>query len=218
MQEQEERHISWSHAIEEVIRDIGEKAQCLSWMHSHAQSVCAARSNYINLPVIVLSTLSGTASIGSNLFEGFGYASVVIGLVSIFVAILQTLNSYFTFSKLAEGHRITAVHYAKLYQFVLVELALPRDERMPPDSLLKAVRETSERLLETSPLLPNITIDAFKLKFKDVKDIAVPPAANGLHKIVIHAPNRTPTLTLPSPVAFTDNPLKSSLTTEQKPQ
>lgn len=169
------------------MRDFGEKAQCLSWLHNHAQAVCAKRSNVINLPVIVLSTLSGTASIGSNLFGGWIYAPVVIGLVSIFVAILQTLNSYFTFSKLAEGHRITSIHYAKLYQFVLVELSLPRDERMLPDALLKVVRDTSERLLETSPMLPEVTIAAFKSKFGQVKNVSVPQAANGLHPIMIYS-------------------------------
>ena len=207
--EEDSRVIHWNAALEQVISDLGEKAQCLSWLHSDAQSVCSTRNNYINLPVITLSTLSGTASIGSDLFKGFSYASVVIGMVSIFVAILQTLNTYFSYSKLSKGHRLSSLHYQKLYSFIVIELALPRAERMQPGLLLKVVREQSERLFETSPMLPKRSILAFKTKFGENKDVSVPSVVNGLDPIEVYEepPSFFPRLGLkvdkgaPSPVA-----------------
>jgi len=108
-----------------------------------------------------------------------------LGVASLFVSVLNTTGSYYGWAKRAEGHRISAIHYARLYRSVTVELSLPRDERMRPNDFLKYVRDQYDRLQEISPLLPTEVITEFQHKFANEKDISKPEEANGLEKITV---------------------------------
>jgi hypothetical protein len=105
------------------------------------------------------------------------------------VGILNTMGTYFGWSKRSEGHRISAIHYAKLYRFISVEMALPRDERMSPHDLLKYVKDQYDRLAEISPLVPTTIISRFQRRFKKYTDISKPEEANGLEKITVYKPS-----------------------------
>jgi hypothetical protein len=98
---------------------------------------------------------------------------------------LNTAGSYYGWAKRAEGHRISAIHYARLYRAITVELALPREERMQPHDFLKYVKDQYDRLQEISPLLPTEVINEFQHKFANEKEISKPEEANGLEKIVV---------------------------------
>ena len=144
------------------------------------------------MPVIVLSGVTGFLSAGSStMFDGKETeASIALGVVSLFVGIINTVGTYFGWSKRAEGHRISSLHYAKLFRYIAVEMSLPRDERMPPNELLKSVRDQYERLGETSPMLPPIIIDHFKAvleKSKRKDDISVPDEMNGIEPIYVYS-------------------------------
>ena len=181
--------ISWSNQLEELIGSEGEKCRGLSWIHSKAELVYNKKNNYIAIPVIVLSTLAGTASVGSSsLFpDDTKIGSIVIGLVSISVGILNTISSYFSYSRKAESHRIASISYAKLFSQISVELSLPRKERVSPNELLKSLRDSMERLAETTPTPPNSILELFNSRFKDEdKTITRPIEVNGLHKIKIY--------------------------------
>ena len=96
------------------------------------------------------------------------------------------MGTYFGWAKRAEGHRISAIHYSKLYRFISVEMALPRDERMSPHDLLKYVKDQYDRLAEISPLVPTTIIHKFQRRFKKYTDISKPEEANGLEKITVY--------------------------------
>jgi len=98
---------------------------------------------------------------------------------------LNTAGSYYGWAKRAEGHRISAIHYARLYRAITVELALPREERMQPHDFLKYVKDQYDRLQEISPLLPTEVITEFQHKFANEKEISKPEEANGLEKITV---------------------------------
>lgn len=184
-----DREIHWSEPLETLIAQEGEKCRGLAWIHQKSETFYSKRNNFIAIPVIVLSTLSGTASVGSSsLFQGeTQISSIVIGLVSIGVGILNTISSYFAFSRKAESHRIAYLSYSKLFQIVSVEMSLPRSEREDPESLLKKIRDTMERLAETTPTPPDSILAEFNTRFKDEdKSIARPTETNGLHKIRVY--------------------------------
>lgn len=183
------KSIKWTTTVEEYLRDIGEKAFSYGILHRQAEACFSRRTQWIDLPVIVLSTVSGTLSIGSsNLFaEDDKRASQFIGLLSLFVSVLSTVGSYFGWAQRTQAHRISALTYLKLSRFIQVELSLPRDERMQPGDLLKVTRDIYERQQETSPLIPNHLLSKFKKKFKNY-DVAKPSETNGLERIVIYNP------------------------------
>lgn len=187
--EQQTREIHWSVQLETLIAKEAEKCRGLAWIHQRAELHQNYRNNIIQIPVIILSTVAGTASVGStSLFSDHTQlAAIVIGGVSIFVGVLNTLGSYFTFAKRAEAHRIAYIQYSKLFSQIAIELALPRDERMPPPQLLKLLRDSMERLSETTPSPPKGIINEFNREFKDVADIAMPSETNGLEKVKVYS-------------------------------
>lgn len=212
-------NIRWTTKLEDYFASTGEKAHCLSWTHKRAEQLFSNRRTYIDLPVIVISSVTGFLSVGSSsMFEGQEkLASIALGTASLFVSVLNTTGSYFGWGKRAEGHRISAIHYAKLYRFIAVELSLPRDERMLPHDLLKYVKDQYDRLQEISPLLPSSVISEFQRKFAHEKDISKPEEANGLEKITVYVEPEedttsptAPRLNLPSgvpPSTMYTNPL-----------
>lgn len=184
------QNVSWSSALEEYFAATGEKAHCLSYLHKRAEMLYSSRRTWIDLPVIVLSSVVGFLSVGSSsMFQGNEMgASIGLGIGSLAVSVLQTVNTYFGWAKRAEGHRIASIQYARLYRFLNIEMNLPRNERSTPHDLLKQTKEQYDRLAEISPLLPQLALDEFKTKFAKETEISKPEETNGLEKIVIYNP------------------------------
>lgn len=179
--------IHWTEMLEEYFASTGEKAHCLSWCHKQAEQMYSNRKTWIDLPVIVISGVTGFLSAGSTtMFSDAAASSIALGVASLFVSVLNTAGSYYGWAKRSEGHRISAIHYARLYRFISVELALPRDERMQPNDFLKYVKDQYDRLQEISPLLPPEVISSFQKKFEKETDISKPEEANGLEKITVY--------------------------------
>ena len=181
--------VSWHSQLERVISDEGERCLCFSWLHGKSQKMFSKLNTMISIPVIIMSTIAGSASIGStNLFSNATLAGVSIGAVSLMVGVLNTISSYFGWAKRSEAHRIAAVTYEKVYRFILIELAMPREERMVARDMLKVVRDQCDRLQETSPQIPDQIISEFKKRFGDsTPDLKKPEITNGLDPIFVYS-------------------------------
>lgn len=214
--------IKWNSNLEEYFASTGEKAHCLSWCHKRSESLYSKRRNFIDLPVITISSAVGFLQVGStSMFQGNEMiASISLGILSLIVSILQTVNTYFAWSKRAEGHRIAAIQYSKLYRFLNIEMSLPREERMTPHELLKYTKDYYDRLQEISPLIPPVIISEFKKKFDKETDISKPEEANGLEKIVIYNPaiRNVRSLNEMPQLQQTDSAFSSSATQSKKDQ
>ena len=112
---------------------------------------------------------------------------MILGLISIFVGILNTVGTYFSWSRRAEAHRISNIQYSRLYRHISVEMALPREERTKPSELLQFIRTEYDRLNELSPLIPPSIIKLFNTKFSQEKEISQPEETNGLEKITVYS-------------------------------
>jgi len=197
--------ISWNSQLERVISDEGERALCYQWLHSRSEKMFSTLNTYLSLPVIILSTLAGSASIGSaSLFNNSELASGIIGCVSLGVATLNTVGSYFAWAKRSEAHRIACLNYGKVYRFILIELALPRDERLSAKDLLKVVRDQCDRLQETSPQVPDKVIAEFKKRFEETTPgVKKPEITNGLDPILVHSLDMvTPKVVVKMPIVL----------------
>lgn len=186
--------VTWSEKLEKVFASNGEKAYALSVLHKRAESLYSQRRTFIDLPVIIGSATIGFLNAGStSMFADARYSSIALGVGSLIVGVLQTINTYFNWSRRAEGHRIASIQYGKLFRFLSIELALPRNERDTPSSLLKQTKDTYDRLQEISPLIPDSIIQAFKKQTAKYTDISKPEEANGLEKIEVYNPLPRPT-------------------------
>jgi hypothetical protein len=130
------------------------------------------------IPVIVLSTLTGTANFGMGSFfgddaNGQRLAQLGVGGISIIAGVLTTLANYYGYSKCAETHRTSGVSWGKFNRFISIELRLHPDERMDAKSFLKMFRIELDRLIEQAPSIPNSVINEFKILFED-SDVHLP--------------------------------------------
>jgi hypothetical protein len=186
-------NITWTNILEEYFATTGEKANGLSIMHKRAESIFTKRRTFIDLPVIVGSGIIAFLNAGSSsLFTDHQLAATALGVGSLFVSILNTTGTYFGWAKRAEGHRLSSIHYAKLYRFISVEMRLPRDERMTPSDFLKYVKDQYDRLAEVSPPIPGSVAEHFGKKMEKYKGIAKPEETNGLNKIEIYVDSEMP--------------------------
>jgi hypothetical protein len=188
MEQTEEIH--WNQQLEEILSQEGERALCFAWLHNKSQARVSKYDTNIALPVIVLSTIAGTGSIASqSLFGNSQAAGIVIGMISLSVGVMNTVSNYFGFAKRSEAHKISAMTYAKIHKFIVIELSLPRKERMKAKDMLKIIREQLERLAETSPQIPDPIIAIFNEKFHDQTNVSKPEITNGLDPIRVYVEN-----------------------------
>jgi hypothetical protein len=184
-----QENISWNDSLEDMIGAEGEKCGGLAWLYTESERYYSKMNTYIALPVIVLSTVTGFLSGSSQiLFRDPAISSIGIGGVSLFTGVLSTIGSYFAWAKKTEACRISALQYRKLQKFILTEMTLPKIERIRARDMLKMIRETVERLLETSPAVPEHVINSYNLKFKTRVEISHPEMTQGIEKVRI---NRT---------------------------
>ena len=199
MSESIEGDLTWTENLENFFASTGEKSYCLSWIHKKAEEMYSHRRTFIDLPVIAISSITGFCSVGSStMFDDQKMASIILGLCSLVVSVLNTTGSYFGWAKRAEGHRISSIQYERLFRFLSIEMSLPREERMTPVDLLKHTKDQYDRLAEISPLIPPEIIKDFQHKFKDHKDISMPSVVNGLEQIRVFAPPQTPSTKMKS--------------------
>ena len=179
---------TWTTSLESYFKTLGENSLCLSVLHQQSEEHYSRLSIFIDLPVIILSTLCGSLTLSAkNMFgeELENDALKIVGGLSLFTAILGTVQSYFSFNRAAENHRISQIQYSQLYRFIKVQLGLPRAQRLPAKDLLKVTMQSFERLSETSNLISKKIAEDFKKKYK--KDqISRPSVVNGLETIKIH--------------------------------
>ena len=186
---------TWSAALEKVVKREAEEAAAHHWLHEHASRWTGRRNDVLQIPSIILATVTGFISATADA------PPVVVGALSLIVGTLNTLNSYFKFSQRSEAHRIIAQLYLKVYKNIQTELALPFEQRTPAEKLLADLRERMARIAETAPILPAASIAAFKGKFPEPKT-AVPIVANGIEPVEIfvaesQAPALVPVVTRP---------------------
>ena len=70
-------------------------------------------------------------------------------------------------SELNEAHRVSNIAWGKFHRNIKVELAKNPKERIPVDQMIKWGKEEFDRLLETSPVIRESVIIAFKNTFQN---------------------------------------------------
>jgi hypothetical protein len=101
--------------------------------------------------------------------------------------LLNVISSFFGWAKRSEGHRISGINYSKLHRWISIELAIPREQRMPAKYFLKEVRTQVDRLNETSPAIPPNVINKFQMVMRNVKDdVSLPEICNQIHSVIVY--------------------------------
>ena len=172
----------WTPELDDLMAEWADKAACYRWMHERTEKLFSSRNSWITIPVIILSTLTGTANFGLNSIFGDNaqnahYATLAIGGVSIIAGIITTLGNFLRYAQGSEAHRVSSISWGKFNRLITVELRINPNERMDSMSFLKICRIELDRLIEQSPPIPDSVIASFRNEFGSSLEVKKPDIA-----------------------------------------
>ena len=162
----------WNEQQELILKKWAEIASCYQWMHDRAYRVYREKNIRFALPVIIISTVTGTANFAQQSFpeEWKHYFIMGIGTLNLLAGLITTISQFLRINELQEGYRVAEVGFSKLSRNIEVILDLPIKYRnVHGDSFLESCKQEYDRLIEQSPIIPKNIVLVFNKKFKKKK-------------------------------------------------
>ena len=162
------KEVEWTVEHEQILIEWADKAMCYRWLHSRSNMLYSTLNAWYTIPVIVISTLTGTANFAQERvpIAYQSYYVMIVGAFNILAGIITTIQQFLKITQLNEAHRVSGIAWDKFYRNVKIELAKHPNERIHATQMLKLCKEEFDRLMETSPVIPEQMITLFKESFK----------------------------------------------------
>ena len=166
----------WKPEEEILLKEWADKSISYYWMHLKAHRTYKTKNAYFTIPVIIISTITGTANFAQSYYGSYqNMATILIGSMNIIAGIITTIYQFLKISELNEGHKAAALLWCKFHETIRIELAKNPLDRQVPSEMLKYCYDTYVHLMEFSPIIPEKIINEFKsIVSKRVKDLVLP--------------------------------------------
>ena len=161
IEQSEEKDYSWKYDQEHIIKKWGDKALCFKIMHDRAYKKYWCLNAWFNIPIIIISTITGTGNFASSSINS-AYFIFLIGAFNIFAGILATIATYTSIAQKLEAHRFASISWDKYARRIQIELSKSRNDRIKAKYFIKQSADDYDRLIEISPIMPNDIIRWFK--------------------------------------------------------
>lgn len=165
----------WSEADEELLKEWADHAVCYRWLHENAHKKYNTIYTKLNIPIIIISTITGTANFAQSKISDpvtRDFVAMGIGFFSISAGILATVLSFFKISEKKEKHNNCAKLWDKLHRNIQVEMVKPPSERMAKKTMMDITKKEYDRLVDDSPIIPDDIIAMFNNTFKNDEVLA----------------------------------------------
>ena len=159
---------AWTHEHEIVLADWADKSVCYKWLHLKSNEKYHSLHIWYTIPVIVMSTLTGTANFAQSKIppDFLNYAVMIIGGINILAGIITTIQQFLKINELNEAHRVASISWDKFYRRLKVELSKNPTERPPVREFFNSSTDEYDRLMETSPVIDEDILKLFKNTFE----------------------------------------------------
>ena len=173
----------WKEEEEKLLKQWADKAKCYQWLHNKSREIYQKKNAWFTIPVIIISTIVGTANFALDRFpeENRHYVVIAIGSLSIIAGIITTIYQFLKISELNEGHRVSLLSWGKFHVDIESELSRHPLDRMPASELIKISKSEFNRLIEISPFIPKKVLKEFNSKFKNSVDLIKPEIGNNIN-------------------------------------
>lgn len=164
------KKLYWHKQQEVVLKKWAETASSYRYLHDRSFQKYTSQNMWFAIPVIILSTITGTANFAQASFPDSAkdIAPAIIGSLNLAAGLITTIAQFLRVSELLEGHRVASVAYGKFSRNITVELSLPIEERtIGGTEFLNNCRSELDKLIEQSPNIPMNILKKFEKKFKD---------------------------------------------------
>lgn len=188
---------TWNQQQEDVLKKWGETAACYRYLHYRSYQKFKRLSFRFSLPIIVISTVTGTANFAHETFPPSwrSFVPLVIGAFNLFGGVLSTVQQFMKVNELLESHRVSSIQYGKLSRLIRLELSLPVEHRTyNGKDMLEMCKLEYDRLIEQSPTIQGDILRIFENDFpqqtKQLEDNMVfqRPEILAIHPIVPFVP------------------------------
>lgn len=131
------------------------RAQLAQYSHFIAANRLRQFHYYLGIPSIILSTIVGTSVFASLSAEDTDtYLKILIGCISVLAAGFSGMQTFLKFEERAERHHSAGTQYGatarEIEQYIYCNKGAPEEVY----TFLSRLRETINRLAETSPEIP----------------------------------------------------------------
>lgn len=190
-------NIEYNDSVETILKENGEECESLGILHRMSYEKYNYKSNLLNIPVIVLSSAIGFIT-GIDL--SYDKMNIILGIGSVFVGIIKSIDSYFQLSARASTHRLGALQFSQINKKIAIELSLPREQRINAKDMLNIIKTDIKNLNDIMPLIDDDIIQMYNKKYLE-NNVKKPNIVNGLSEIrIMHlvSPTSLPSLALPN--------------------
>lgn len=158
------KEVTWEPHHDSIFVDWADKAACYKWLHNKSYLKYSGKRNMFTIPVIIMSTLTGTANFALERVpeEYQDICSVIIGSVNILAGIITTVGQFLKLNELTESHRTASVAWDKFHRSLRIELIKAPEERPDVNYFMKTSRDEFDRLMETCPGIDKGIVDMFR--------------------------------------------------------
>lgn len=172
----------WKPEEEKIIKEWSDKALCYQWLHSRCREIYQKKNAWYTIPVIIISTLTGTANFAQDRFpeDMKEYFVMGIGSLSIIAGIITTINQFLQISELNEGYRAAAISWNKLHNNLKTLITRHPLDRIDPTQALKLYKDDYDHLCEISPPITKKVLKEFNAKFKKTENLSKPEICSKL--------------------------------------
>ena len=179
------KHLVWDDAIEKILSELGDEAQINAYLHKKAQEHFTIKNIQYQLPIIILSALSGTGNFISANFPDYSeYIILGVGGVSIFTSIISSVAQFLQISQLGENHRMSYLSWEKFHSTIKFQLKKRKIARDNIKDFIGLIIPEYQRLKEISADIPKHILESVKNNKKKLKDMQVPYMLNGFHPVI----------------------------------
>jgi len=156
----------WKKTDEQLLEEWSDHSKTYRWMHEQARLKYWRKNIVFQIPVIILSTITGAANFAQDRVpEDYrGYYALIVGFANIVAGIIATISTFLKVGELLEGHRVSSMSWGKYYHNVKTELKKEPDDRENVVDFMKYAKNEYEKLVEQSPPIPPEIINVLKEK------------------------------------------------------
>jgi hypothetical protein len=150
----------WLLEEEVYLKDLSRLSQELSCKFKRYHDIYKERQAKFKIPSIIISSITGIISFGTSNFppQYSNYVSIGVGISSLFIALLNSIESYMKIGENMSGSIQASMSFQKLKESIDVELTLPIEDRVSQGIIfLRECYSQYEKIWDLSPsILKNV--------------------------------------------------------------
>jgi hypothetical protein len=179
---------SWSPQMEQIMKEWGEKAAGLRFLHNTSAGKWKGFSNKLTLFGILISTVSSAVSLIAASIDDQNTKDAVlygVGGVGLIASLVQSVKKFYNADEKAADHAVIAKQFGSFYRYMTLQMGMSREDRLPSDQLSEHALKEYERLQQDAPPIGGDAIKLYKNTFKNSKQ-AIPDICEDEFEIKIY--------------------------------